>query len=172
MSGFTMDNILLLLVGVGLLMLAIKFLKGIFKAIIAIILILTVGISAYNIFIAKKPISYEINRYKTDFAYTKEVKNISSEAYKAIDEIKENKAVDENINKLMALRERANLLEHSEEANFIHNRYMNSLDGIILASKGYVTAKGAEEQFNKLEGLTKELNIGFMDLIMGGNNTQ
>lgn len=171
MSGFTMDNILLLLVGLGLLMLVIKFLKGIFKAIIAIVLILTVGVSAYNIFIAKKPISYEINRYKTDFVYAKELKSISSEAYKAVDEIKENKAVNENINILMALREKANLLDHSEEANFIHDRYMNSLDGVILAAKGYVTAKGAEEQINKLEGLTKELNIRFIDVIMGEDST-
>lgn len=165
MNGFTMDNILLLLVCVGLLMVVMKFLKGVAKAIIAIVLVFTVGVSAYNIFIAKKPLSYEVDRYKIDFQYVKEIKNISSEASEVIDEIKKDKDVNSNIDKLVQLRNKADTINHSEEANFIHKRYMNSFDGIIIAYKGYATAKLADEQIKKIDNLTKDLNIGFMDVL-------
>lgn len=164
MEGFTVDNITMLIVAIGLLLLAIKFVKGIIKTIISLVLIVTLGVSAYNILIAKKPITYEVERYKTDYAYVKEMKSITSEASKAIDEIKENKNVSENVNKLISLREEANGIKHSEEANFIHGRYMNGFDAVIAGTKGYEIAKGAEEQVAKLEELSKELNVSFIDV--------
>lgn len=166
MEGFTMDNVIILLVALGLLILAIKFVKGIIKTIISLVLILTLGVSAYNIFIAKKPITYEINRYKTDFAYVKEMKNLTSEASKAIEEIKENKSVNENVSKLMEIKEKAEKVEHSEEATFIHNKYMNGFEAVIAGAKGYEAAKGAQAQVAKLDQLSKELNVSFMDVIL------
>ncbi|WP_291574989.1 hypothetical protein [Clostridium sp. UBA4548] len=165
MEGFTLDNIIMVLVALGLLILVIKFIKGVIRTVISLILILTLGVSGYNIFIAKKPVSYEIQRYKTDFAYVKEMKNLTTEASKAIDEIKENKNVNENVNKLMDLREKANGINHSEEASFIHKKYMNGFDAVITGVKGYEVAKGAEAQVAKLEELSKEINISFMDVI-------
>lgn len=166
MEGFTMDNVIILLVALGLLILAIKFVKGIIKTIISLVLILTLGVSAYNIFIAKKPITYEINRYKTDFAYVKAMKNLTSEASKAIEEIKENKSVNENVSKLMEIKEKAEKVEHSGEATFIHNKYMNGFEAVIAGAKGYEAAKGAQAQVAKLDQLSKELNVSFMDVIL------
>lgn len=159
-----MDNIILLIIALGLLILAIKFVKGIIKTIISLVLILTLGVSAYNIFIAKKSISYEMERYKTDFTYVKEMKSITAEASKAIEDIKENKNVSENVNKLIELRAKASGIKHSEEANFIHKRYMNGFDAVVAGTKGYELAKGAEDQVAKLEELTKDINISFMDV--------
>lgn len=160
-----MDNIIILLVAIGLLLLVVKFLKGLIKGIITLILILTLGVTAYNIFIAKKSIQYEVERYKTDYKYAIEMKNISSEASKAISEIKENKNVNENVAKLVELKEKARVTKHSEEASFIHNRYINAFDTVITASKGYSLAKEAEKQAAKLEELSKGLNVSFLDLL-------
>jgi hypothetical protein len=166
MEGFTTDNIVVILVAIFLLYLVFKFVKGIIKTVIALVLIFTLGFSAYNIFIAKKSIAYEVERYKTDFTYVKEMKNITTEASKAIDEIKENKNISENVSKLMALREEANGLNHSEETTFIHKRYMNGFDAIVAGTKGYELAKGAEEQVAKLEELSKGIDVSFMDVFL------
>jgi len=167
LAGLTMDNIIIFIVVIGLLMLVVKFLKGLIKGIIALILILTLGVTSYNIFIAKKSVQYEVERYKTDYKYAVEMKNISSEASKAINEIKENKNVNVNVAKLVELKEKAKGVKHSEEANFIHNRYMNAFDTVITASKGYSMAKEAEKQAAKLEELSKGLDISFLDLLFG-----
>ncbi len=165
MNGFTGDNIFMLLIGVGLLILAIKFLKGLLKTIIAILLIITVGFSCYNIFVAKKSISYEINRYKTDFAYAMEIKNISNEASKVINSIKKNIAMEEGIDQLVDLRNKANQIPHSEEAHFFHDKYIAGFDSIILACKGYTLGEMAEEQVSDLEELTKGINFKIMDVL-------
>ncbi|MEG1256568.1 hypothetical protein [Clostridium sp.] len=167
MNGFTTDNIVLLLVAIVLLILVIKVFKGVLKTIIAIILLLTVGVSCYNIFVAKKSITYEINRYKTDFAYTMDIKDISAEAYKIIDDMKEDTITEEGIDKLVHLKNQAEALEHSEEANFIHNKYISSLDGVILACRGYALGEIAQGQVSKLEDLTDDININLLDVLRG-----
>ncbi|MEG2916624.1 MAG: hypothetical protein RR891_08420 [Clostridium sp.] len=167
MTGFTTDNIVLLLVGVGLLILVIKVLKGVFKTIIAIILLLTVGISCYNIFIAKKSITYEMSRYKTDFAYTMDVKDISRDAYKIVDDMKKDEITEEGINKLVDLKNQAEGLKHSDEINFIHKKYISSMDGVILACKGYSMGKLAGEQVDKLDDLSRGMDIKLLDVLKG-----
>lgn len=165
MDGFNLENIIVLLVLLFVLFLIIKFIKGIVKAILAIILIFTLGFSLYNIFVAKKPISYEVNRYKTDFAYLKEINSINKEVSEAVKNIKDNKDIDSNIKQLEALRKRTQSLNHSDEINFIHNRYLGSLDKLILTAKGYNAAEASKEYLDKLSDYTKNLGINLREIL-------
>jgi hypothetical protein len=169
MGGFTSDNIIVMVVAIILLLLVLKFIKGILKTVITLILVLTLGVTAYNIFIQKKSIGYELNRYKTDYKYVVEMKDISVEAKKSIDEIKENKNVNENVKKLVDLKKRANEVKHSEEATFFHDRYMNGFDTIIVASQGYALAKDVKEQGQKLNELSKALDVKFGQVFLSEN---
>ncbi|MBK1810871.1 hypothetical protein JHL18_09505 [Clostridium sp. YIM B02505] len=165
MGGITTDNIILLLITLVLLYLVFKFIKGIIKTIITIILILTLGVSAYNIFIAKKSVSDEIDRYKIDYAYFNDVKDISSQAKQTVDDIENNKNVNQNINKLSELRNKAQVLNHSSDLDALHNRYINTFDGIILGCKGYSTAKQVGEQTKKIDELKKDLDVSIKDIV-------
>lgn len=169
MGGFTLDNITILVVAILLLLLVIKFIKGVLKTVITLILVLTLGVTAYNIFIQKKSISYELNRYKTDYKYVVEMKNISVEAKRVIDEIKENRNVNENVKKLVDLKKRANEVKHSEEATFFHDRYINGFDTVIAASQGYALAQDVKEQGQKLNDLSKELDIELTQVFFSKN---
>jgi hypothetical protein len=170
--GFSIDNIALVIIAVVLLYITVKFIKGLVKGIITMILILTLGVSAYNIFITQKPISYEIDRYKTDYSYFKEISSISSDAVKAIDEIKEGKNIKENINKLVQLRTKAEKIKHSEEIDVIHENYMRTMDTAIISAKGYENAKNAKEQLDKLNDAAKALDIDLKDILISKGNTQ
>ena len=165
MGGVTVDNIILLLVVLILLYLVFKFIKGIIKTIITIILILTLGVSAYNIFIAKKSVADEVNRYKIDYAYFNNVKDISSEAKQIVDDIENNKNINQNINKLSELREKAQVLNHSTDLDAFHSKYISTFDGIILGCKGYSTAKQVDEQTKKIDELKKNLNMSIKDIV-------
>lgn len=164
--GFSIDNLVILFIVLVFLYLTIKFIKGFIKLIISILLIFTLGVSAYNIFIAKKPISYEINRYKTDYIYFNNIKSMSSEASVAINEIKENKNVQQNINKLIEIRNNTEDLKHSEEINGFHHKYIASLDNTISVCKGYSTAKKVEEKVQKLDELSRELDVKLKDVLL------
>lgn len=172
MMGFSIDNIMLVIVAIVLLYITVKFIKGLVKGIITIVLILTLGVSAYNIFIAQKPISYEIDRYKTDYSYFKEISSISSDAVKAIDEIKEGKNIKENTNKLIELRNKAEKTKHSEEINVVHNNYIRAMDTAIVSAKGYETAKDAKAQIDKLDDAAKALDVNLKDILISKGNTQ
>jgi hypothetical protein len=166
MGGMTTDNIILLVVAVILLYLVFRFIKGIIKTIITIILILTLGVSAYNIFITKKSVSDEINRYKIDYAYFNDVKSISSEAKQTVNDIENNKNIDQNINKLSELRNKAQVLNHSSDLDAFHSKYINTFDGIILGCKGYDTAKQVGEQTKKIDELKKNLDMSLRDIVI------
>lgn len=86
MSGINLENIILVIVAIILVYIAVKFIKGIIKFIILVILILTLGVSAYNILITKKSISYEINRYKVDYGYFKNITSISKESINLVND--------------------------------------------------------------------------------------
>ncbi|GFP78241.1 hypothetical protein [Clostridium fungisolvens] len=165
MGGITTDNIILLLVALILLYLVFKFIKGIIKTIITIILILTLGVSAYNILIAKKSVGDEINRYKIDYAYFNDVRDISSEAKQTVDDIENNKNIVQNINKLSELRNKAQALKHSSDLDAFHSKYINTFDGIIIGCKGYSTAKQVDEQTKKIDELKKDLNMSIKDIV-------
>lgn len=164
--GFSIDNIVILFIVLVFLYLTIKFIKGFIKLVIGILLIFTLGVSAYNIFIAKKPISYEVNRYKTDYVYFNNIKSMSSEASVAINEIKENKNVQQNINKLTEIRNNTEDLNHSEEINGFHHKYIASLDSAISVCKRYSTAKEVEEKVQKLDEISRELDIKLKDVLL------
>ena len=165
MSGINLENILLLVAALVLLYVAIKFIKGVIKFIVLIILILTLGVSGYNIIVTKKPISYEINRYKTDFGYFKGISGISKEALELISEIKEGKNIKENTDRLANLKNEAEKLNHSSEINGIGDRYLNTLDTAIVVGKGYETASDVKEQAKKFDEVTKSLDISLKDIL-------
>ncbi|MDD7792893.1 hypothetical protein [Clostridium sp. 'White wine YQ'] len=165
--GLSADNIIIALVAIVFLFLAIKFIRGVIKGIIVVLLILTLGVSAYNIFITKKSIGYEVNRYKTDYLYFKSISSISSHAIENIDAIKEGKNIKENTDELIILKNHAETLEHSSEINGIHNNYIRGLDTVIVAAKGYKTANEAKEQADKLQEASNSLNISLKDILSG-----
>ncbi|GIM28950.1 hypothetical protein CPJCM30710_16160 [Clostridium polyendosporum] len=166
MNGFSIDNIVMLFIVLAFVYLTIKFIKGFIKFIVIVLLILTLGVSAYNIFIVQKPISYEINRYKTDYVYFHNIRSISSEASTVINEIKENKNVQQNINKLKELRNNAEGLNHSQEISGLHDKYIESLDSVISVCNGYSTAKEVEQKVQKLDELSKGLDVKFKDVLL------
>lgn len=163
--AFNIENLMWVGIAIILLYITLKFIKGLIKFIITIILVLTLGLSAYNIFVTQKPVSYEIERYKTDFAYFNEIKSISSEAESVTEDIKDGNNIKENIEKLVQLRSKAEKTKHSEEINIVHNNYMKAMDTAVLCAKGYSTTKDAKAQAEKLNDASKALNISLKDII-------
>lgn len=159
--NFISENLILIIIGVVLFYVVFKFLKGVIKLIIAIILALTVGVSCYNLLITHKSLSYEINRYKTDFSYISQMKDITVETKADVDKIKQGQNVKENINNIVVLRDKANKLDHSSDIDFIHKKYIGAMDDIILATKGYSTAKNATQEMDKA---SKSLEISLKDI--------
>ncbi|ERK29686.1 hypothetical protein [Clostridium intestinale] len=165
MSGINLENIILVIVAIILLYIAVKFIKGIIKFIILVILILTLGVSAYNILITKKSISYEINRYKIDYGYFKNITSISKESINLVNDIKEGRNVKENTDRLVEIKSEVGKLEHSSEINLINDRYLNALDTAIIVGKGYETANNVKEQTKKLDEVTKSLDLSLKDIL-------
>lgn len=159
--NFISENLVLIVIVAILIFLVIKFLKGVAKVIIAIILFLTIGVSCYNLFITHKSFSYELNRYKTDFTYISEMKDITVETKDDVEKIKQGQNAKENINNIVALRNKANKLNHSSDIDFIHKRYIEAMDSIILATKGYSTAKNTTQQ---IDNASKSLEISLKDI--------
>lgn len=165
LQGFNVENLVILFAAVFILYLAFKFLKGILKLIITVILIFTVGISLYNIFIVQKPLSYEIDRYKTDLAYFKSMSSINKEAFNALKEIKENKNIPENADKLKELEKRAEGLNHSRESSFIHNGYIVNFKKLTAAAEAYKTAGASKEYLEELSAMSDDINIKLKDIL-------
>ena len=165
MQGINLENIVIILVIIFLFYLAIKFIKGILKLVILIILFFTLGLSLYNIFIVKRPISYEINRYKMDFVYFKEASKLNKEVGRAINSIKEEEAVDKQIAALEDIYKRAELLDHSEEINIIHSTYIDNLQRIISSAKLYNTSKNSKEYLEEITDKYDSLPLSIKDII-------
>lgn len=165
LQGFNIENIIILIIAIAVLYLALKFLKGVIRFILSIVLIFTLGISLYNIFIAQKPLSYEINRYKTDIAYFKDLGNINKKAYEAIKDIKSNKDIAGNVKSLDSLEKEAEKLNHSEESNIIHQQYISNFKKVVLAAKGYEAANGAKEHLDNLNELSSSMDISLKEIL-------
>ena len=165
MQGINIENIVIILVIIFLFYLAIKFIKGILKLIILIILFFTLGLSLYNVFILKKPISYEVNRYKVDFVYFKEAAELNKEAGKAINSIKKEESIEEQILILEELYNKAAILEHSEEIKPIHNTYLKNLQRIISAARLYYNSQGSKEALQELTDNYDSLTLRFKDIL-------
>ena len=165
MQGINVENIVIILVIIFLFYLAVKFIKGILKLIILIILFFTLGLSLYNVFILKKPISYEVNRYKVDFVYFQEAAELTKEAGGAINSIKKEEAVEEQVILLEELYKKAASLEHSEEIKPIHNTYLNNFQRIIAAAKLYYNSQGSKEALQELTDNYDSLTLRFKDIL-------
>ena len=156
------ENIILIIILLLLLYIVVKFIKGLIKFILVVFLIFTVGFSAYNLLIVKKPLSYEINRYKVEYSYYKEISKTTGKVFNLVNNIKEDKNTKESIEELKKERNKVALLDHSNESEIIHNKYLGALDSIISISKNSNTYGEAKDKLDK--GL-KELNISLKDLI-------
>lgn len=165
MGGFSVGNIALLIIAIIILYSVVKFLKGLIRGVLTLVIVFTLGISLYNIFIAQKPLSYEINRYKTDITYFKNMNNVNKEAYDCIKNIKENKDIPNNVKRLEAVEKDAEALNHSEETNLIHDKYIANFKNIVSAAKAYETANNAKEKLNELKDLESKIDMGFLDVI-------
>lgn len=166
MGGFSTENIILLLLAVIFIYVVIKFIKGVVKFILTIFLVFTLGYSLYNIFVVQKPISYEVDRYKLEYKYYKEVGKLSPEIFNTISDIKAGKNLDSNIKKLQEERNTVAKLQHTEESTPIHNRYVGALDGILTVSK---TAKNASDINANIQQYESKLDINLKDLIFNKN---
>ena len=165
MQGINVENIVVILAVIFLFYLAIKFIKGILKLIVIIVLFFTLGLTLYNVFIVKKPISYEINRYKVDFVYFKEVVKLNKEAERAISSIKKEESVEEQIVILENIYKEAEELEHSEEVNVIHNTYKDNLQRIISAAKLYSKSQGSKEYLEDIADKYDSLTLSINDIL-------
>ncbi|MEQ8198524.1 MAG: hypothetical protein ABRQ27_11030 [Clostridiaceae bacterium] len=159
------ENIILIFVIMVLVYVAVQFAKGLIRGVILFVLVFVLGFSVYDIVFLKKPVSYEINRYKIDIAYFREVSSISSQAIADVNEIKSGNNMDANIDDLALLRNEAQELPHSEEINIISNNYLSAMDKVITAANAFKVAKGAEEQAASLESASKSLSISLKDII-------
>ena len=165
LQGINLENIVVILVIIFLFYLAIKFIKGILKLIILIVLFFTLGLSLYNVFVVKKPISYEVNRYKVDFEYFREASKLSKEAGKVISSIKEEGASDDKLLILVNIHKEAESLEHSEEISFVHKTYLNNLQRIISAAELYHNSQGSKEALQELTDNYDSLTLRFKDIL-------
>lgn len=166
MQQISIQNIIIIVVAIFFLWIVLKFVKGVLKAIIALVLIFTVGISVYNIFFVGKSMSYELNRYKTDISYFTKVTSINKDAYSALQEIKEKKNVEENTKKLVKLEKDAEVLPHSEESKIIHDKYISNFRIISNAAQVCNAANEYKDKINNLGNKDKTLDISLMDLLL------
>lgn len=167
MHGFTLDNLVLLVIAIGLIWVCVKFITGVLKTVITVILVLTIGVSAYNIFIARKPLSHEVDRYKTDFVYLRQVKDINKQASDAMSEIKDNKNRDSNLKKLDSLLAQAEGLKHSDESKLIHDTYISNFKKVVTGARAYEAANDAKDKLDDLKELEKNLNVKLTSLMFG-----
>lgn len=166
-----MEANLLIYGGIALLaiIIIVSLIKKAFKLVLFIIGIIVV-ISLYNIFVKGVSPIEELNAYKTNIQYGKDIAQYTLKIKASTDKIKtimENKKIDEASLKVLK-EENDNLLryqkdvkelKHSQKLNVFHDSYCGYLNTIVittdaaskLASSGGKTIQGAEDMLNKLK---------------------
>jgi preprotein translocase subunit SecF len=162
-----------LLVYGGLILLAIIIVVSLIKKAFKLILFIAsivVLISIYNIFVKGVSPLDELNAYKTDIQYGKDIAEHTVKIKASTDKIKEiieSKKLDEaSLNtlkaedaKLLQYQKEVKELKHSSKLNTFHDSYCGYLNTIVsatdatakLTSTGNKTFQGAEDMLSKLK---------------------
>lgn len=171
-----MDKELLILGGIILMaiIIVVSVIKKAVKLAITIIAIIVI-FSLVRIFVYGVSPMEEINAYKTNIKYGKDIAQYtvkiksSTDSIKAILESKKFddasiKSLNEENKKLLQYQKEIQALEHTKKLELFHENYCNYLNTIVaatdatakIAKVGDKTVQGAEETINKLKlGLDK-----------------
>lgn len=131
------------LIGILVILFITSLIKKAFKLMTLVIAII-IGISVYNIVIKGVSPIDEVNSYKTDISYTKNIKDYSEKIKTSVANIKEaaeNPTKKENVDTIS--RESKNLheyenevlaLKHSSKLNLFHEKYCDYLTSLVKTS--------------------------------------
>ncbi|MFA9397210.1 MAG: hypothetical protein ACERKV_02960 [Clostridiaceae bacterium] len=174
-----MDNSLIIYIVIALfvLLLIVSLIKKAVKFILFIIGIILV-LSLVNIFVYGVSPKAEINAYKTNIEYTKDIAGYTSKINSSVDKIKnvvESKNIDENSvatlneenSNLHMYYEEVNGLDHTKKMDIFHDKYIGYLNTIVstsdtsikMANTAGSTIDGSEEMLNKLKDALNGLSI-------------
>lgn len=163
-----------------LVILAILFVVSIIKKafkLIVFLIVIVLGFSAYNIVVKGVSPIEEINSYKTDIVYAKDIKDYSSKIKTSVDNIKkvveEKKVNEQALNSIKV--ENANLhkyeseviiLKHTSRLEGFHKNYCGYLKTIVEASDSSTKISGSLDNKNisKIEETVKKLNDGLLQI--------
>lgn len=152
---------------IGVILIIVSIIKKAVKLLLFILAIIVV-FSAYNVFVKGVSPIDEINGYKTDIQYSKDITDYSGKIKASVDKIKNNigtNKVDTNIIKT----ENANLhkyqgevksLKHTSRLNFFHDSYVKYLDGVVASSDSAlaVSNSASSVDFNALNENIKKMS--------------
>jgi hypothetical protein len=168
-----------LLIYGGIAILAIIIIISLIKK--AIKLVLFIGavillISLYNIFVNGVSPLDELNAYKTNIQYAKDIKDYTEKVSSSVNNIRniiENKKLDasavKTINdedsKLHQYQNEVKLLKHTKKLDFFHNKYSEYLSTIVSTTDGTVkiTETGGKT-INDTENLAEKLKLNMDNL--------
>lgn len=140
----------------------------------AFLIILLLGFSAYNIFVKGNSPMEEYNGVKMDITYGKAITDYTIKIKKSVDNIKlavEGEKVDTNSKNTITLEtqnlhkyeKEVQLLKHSEKLNAFHKKYCGYLNTIVLGTDG--TEKLAKiGDISNMKLSMKNINSGMDEL--------
>jgi ABC-type multidrug transport system fused ATPase/permease subunit len=171
-----MDKEFLILAGLVLMavIIVVSVIKRAIKLTITIIGIIII-FSLVRIFVYGVSPVEEINAYRTNIKYGKDIAQYTAKIKSSTDKIKaileakkyddaSIKELNEENNKLLQYQKEVQALEHTKKLNFFHENYCNYLNTIVsatdatakIAKAGDKAIQGAEDTINKLKlGLDK-----------------
>lgn len=166
-----MDNslIIYLVIAILIVVIVISLIKKATKLIVFVLGIILI-LSLVNIFVYGVSPKDEINAYKTNIKYTREIAGYTSKIKTSVDNIKkiiEANNIDknsveilnkENIN-LHRYQEEIKKLEHTKKINAIHDKYCDYLNRIVatsdtstkVANTTGIAIKGSQDILNQLK---------------------
>jgi ABC-type multidrug transport system fused ATPase/permease subunit len=166
-----MDKELLIYGGIILMavIIVVSLIKKAVKLVLTIISVLVV-LSLINIFVLKVSPIEELNGYKTNIQYSRDIAKYTGNIKESVNKIKEiveskkyNKASIETIKeeneKLRQYQKEVKELKHTKKLSFFHDKYCQYLNTIVAttdytakaAAGSGKTIEGAEEILNKLK---------------------
>lgn len=169
------STLIFLALAVLIVLIVISLIKNAIKFALTIVGII-VAISLFNIFVKGVSPMEEINGYRTNIQYGKDIAQYTSKIKSSVDSIKtivESKKLDEaNVaalkaenGKLLQYQQEVQALKHTKKLNLFHDQYCGYLNTIIatsdatvkLATTGGKTIQGAEEIMSKFKANLENL---------------
>ncbi|KOA21518.1 hypothetical protein CLHOM_01890 [Clostridium homopropionicum DSM 5847] len=161
------------LIGILVILFITSLIKKAFKLMTLVIMII-IGISLYNIVIKGVSPIDEVNSYKTDISYTKNIKDYSEKIKTSVGNIKKaagNPTKQENVDiisleseNLHKYEEEVLSLKHSSKLKLFHEKYCNYLTSLVKTSDSAL-------KLTKLGGSSSQNVSSVIDKLMDNFNS-
>lgn len=175
MNNFDSNMLFIIVAIILIVLLIISLIKKAIKVIIFIVIIL-LAFSAYKILIGGVNPKEEINTYKTNIEYGKEIASYTGKIKKSVDIVKQElnskkfdqdsvETIKEQNKKLEEYQSAVENLPHSKELDYFHDKYCEYLNSLISGTNAAETMiKTGENASEKVEALLQKLNLSIENL--------